>query len=187
MNLVLLTWILLCISIPGFLFCLYRSLRAVIRKDIRALSQVYSLKNDRVEYRVWLSTHIILAGIFLAIILLIFVEQNSLNTAGDQTRFHTRLVLLLQFSALIALVPFLIRLLLSKPQNKPRHVSRDLLDQASQCQTLTQALALLENDYRIESRDTSTDGLTTITLCGIHNSSELLYIEARDEHILKIR
>jgi len=185
MNLILLTWMLLCISIPGFLFCLFRSLRALKTKNIRALSQVYSANDDPLEYRVWLWTHILLSLIFLAIVVIILQEQNSLDDAPGKTSFHTRLILLLQFSALIALVPFLIRLFFSKSKSKPPKAANALIDQARRCASLTEALTLLEKDYRIESRDTSGE-LTTLTLCSLHNSSELIWIEVRDEQILKI-
>lgn len=186
MDLILLTRILLYLSIPGFLFCAYRILRALNTKKIRALSQVYSSTDDPLEYRVWFWTHLILAAVFIAIISLIILEQNNLDLSQDRTGFHTRLILLLQFSALIALVPFLIRLLFSKSHNKSHDDTTQLLKQARNCATLTEAIALLEKDYRIESRDTSGD-TSTITLCGIHNSSELLWIEARGEQIIEIR
>jgi len=186
MDLILLTRLLLGLSIPGFLFCLYRSIRAGIKGDIRALSKVYSKHDELVEFRVWFWSHLLLTLVFLAIIVLILTEQNNVGSANETTRFHTRLILLVQFCALIPLVPLLMRMLLSKKSRQATTSDSTLLDQARQCATLSEALSLLDTDYRIESRDTSGD-ITSITLSLKDNSSELLWIEARCEDILEIR
>ena len=177
----------LILSLVGFLFSGLRMLVALFTGKVRALVKFYSRSDDRVEYNVWLYTYLCLCITFLAILALFGVHAGS-TTQDDgpsATSFYITLILVIQFSALIAFVPIMVRMMSTKSKTRGGD-SKSMKQQLQQSTpSLQQAFELLSEDYLLESQE-SQMGVTLTTFSRKSNSSALIRIESREDKILEI-
>ncbi len=171
---------LLLISAVGTVFCGFRIGTAFIKKRIRALVKVYTQKDDQVEYQVWFFTTLFLGITFVIIMGMTLWKMFSDVSPFTNTQFYTIVILVLQFSALIAFIPFLVRMLGSgtNKSGDSKDIRRILQNSVTD---LAEAIVLLENDFTLESQGTH-HNITTTTFSKKTNSSSLIRIESKTKN-----
>jgi len=176
------------LSLSGLLVSGFRAVSAILTKRVRALTKVYSKNLDCVEYSVWFVTYICLSITFFLIVLL-FIWRSIGNTGAKSdttyTHFYTAVILIIQFSALIAFVPFMVRMVATKGKTKGGN-SKSMREELQKTTGSLQAASnLLKDEYTLESQNTQ-NGVTLSTFSKTTNSSALIRIESKGDEIVEI-